>query len=321
MRFAFSTAIDPSWDLSAVTATAQSLGYDGVEVYLPAADREGDPAAGSPLAERDIVRLAFERAGVAVAGVATSLHYAGDAARDAATADAVRRVIDLAGRVRAGRVRMLDAVARPGTDRGLAGLRYADWLVPLADHAAAAGVTLLVQSALSHRTAGRMWRLIEQADHPALAVAWDPLAAALAGETAAVAVPTLNSRIGHVLIRDGTLVAADGDGRQPSARGPAGAVAAPSNATARPWASFARVGDGELGVRDLLNRLSGIGFDGWASVSYPPPLATGLGSAEDLLRHALDRMKGWLVAPKPAGRSATAARVAPPTKAVPSAAS
>ena len=311
MRLAFSTAIDPTWDLSAVTTKAQALGYDGVEVFLPNAPGTGDPAAGTPLSERDLVRLGFERAGVAVAGVAASLYYSGDAARDAATADAVRRLIDLAARVRAPHVRILDAAVPPGVEPGAAGLRYLDWVVPLADHAARGGVALLVQNALAHRTARRVWAVIDQADHPALGVAWDPLAAASAGESYAVSIPTLNSRIRHVLLRDAA-VGRDAVGGAPSAA--VSASAAPSNATDRPVGALARLGDGDLHVRAMLDRLRGIGFDGWASVSYPPPSAA-LGSADELLAHAAAQVKAWLAPPAKApaaGAKATAVRKSAP---------
>lgn len=268
MRFALSTAIHPAWDLPAVATVARSLGYAGVDVVLPAA-AGGDPAAGSAVAERELVRLAFGQAGAELAGLSAALPFVADAGRDAAAADAVRRVVDLAARLKCGRVRIPGAAVRAGSDRDAALVRLADWLAPLADHAGRAGVELLVQNATAFRTARDLWRLAEQLRHPWLGVAWDPLASALAGEAAGVAVPTLGTRIRHVLLRDAT-VAGTGVGRRVEA--------------------FRRLGEGDLSPAKLLDRLAGIGYGGWVVVHYPP--GAGLGAPEEVLAAAL----GWFKA-------------------------
>jgi sugar phosphate isomerase/epimerase len=290
MLFAFNTAVLPALDLPALTARATALGYAAVEVHLPHA-AAGDPAAGTILTERDLVKLAFEQAGLTLAGLSTHLHLDDDAAAPAidATADAMRRAIDLAARLRCPHVRVLDAAVRPGRAPAEAAIRLADRLVPVADHAAGAGVTLLVQNALAFRTAGSLWRVIEQAGHPALGVAWDPLSAEAAGEPPAVSVPTLNSRIRHVLLRDATL---DGGGqgvRQGSGGGP--------TAPARRVAALRRVGEGDLDLRTLVTRLRGVGFNGPVVVSYPPELPPAVGPVDELLAHALEQMRKWSPAP------------------------
>ena len=116
MKLAFSTSIDPSWNLSAITSAAKELGYAGIEVQLSNPTSE-DPAAGSPLQERELVRLAFEQAGVRLAGIAAPLHFTGDKRRDLQTSDAVRRMIELAHRLKCPFIRILDLALPPAMSR------------------------------------------------------------------------------------------------------------------------------------------------------------------------------------------------------------
>jgi sugar phosphate isomerase/epimerase len=280
MQLAYCTSIDPSWDLAKITSTARDLGYAGVEVLLPQ-PTAADPAIGSPLQERELVKLGFEQAGVKLAGIATSLHFVGEKHRDLETSDAVRRVIELASRVKSPHVRVLDIAMPPRMSRADGIMRLADRLAPLAELASDAGTCLLVQNALSFRLASDLWAVIEQAEHPALGIAWDPLAAALAGEPANLAVQVLNSRLQHVILRD---------------------AAISGSRENRKLEGLRPLGDGSLGLHKLLDRLRGVGFSGWASVSYPPPKEL---PAQELLQSAATAFVSW----KPAIPAKKAAKV------------
>lgn len=281
MILALNTALIADGDLAAVPPRAAELGYAAVEVHLPSPGGE-NPAAGSIVADRDLVHLAFERSGITLSGLSAALSFA-DGGNDPAP-DAVRRVIDLAARLRCPRVRVLDVRIGPGTNHAAAILRFADQLLPLADHAADAGVSLLIQNAISLRSAVAMWRLLEQADHPSLGCAWDPLASMTIGEDPMVAIPTLNKRIQQVQLRDATMT--DGGG---------------SSRAARRVVSLQRLGQGELDLRRSIDRLRGIGFAGPAVVSYPVDLPPDVGPAGDLLSQAVKTWKAWAPAPpKPA---------------------
>ncbi|MDB5298055.1 MAG: xylose isomerase [Phycisphaerales bacterium] len=286
MLFAFNTAVAPALSLPVATASARDLGYDGLEVHLPNVAGD-DPAAGTVLSERDFVKLVFERDGVRLVGLSVPAWFdaggdAGAAGRNAATADALRRAIDLAGRLRCPFVRVLVAAVPPGSALAEAAVRVADWLVPLADHAAGAGTTLLVRNALAFRMAGPLWRVIDQADHPALGVAWDPLAAAVAGEEPGLSVPTLNSRIRLVVLRDARLA------------GPAGG---------RRVESLCRPGEGDLPLKTLAARLRGVGFDGPVVVAYPADLPSDVGPHEALLQAATSQFRHWKPPPPPPAKS------------------
>ncbi|QOV91842.1 sugar phosphate isomerase/epimerase family protein [Humisphaera borealis] len=290
MQLTFNTAIAPQWDLTRVPSMARAMGYAAVEVHLPNA-AEADPAAGSIVADRDLVGLVFAQAEVQLAGLAAGIRFC-DSAHDPAP-DAIRRMIELARRLRCPRLRVLDAEAQPGRSRTDAVLRLADKLLPLADRAADAGVQLLIQNAITCRTASSMWRLLEQVGHPALACAWDPLASVAAGEDPMVPIPVLNSRIQLVVLRDATLSSharAKGVDERSSWR-QANAERWPR--TSRDVVSLCRPGDGELDLRRSIDRLSGIGFAGPVVVSYPPELPPEVGPAEALLGQAAETWKAW----------------------------
>jgi sugar phosphate isomerase/epimerase len=220
--------------------------------------------------------------------VAAPLNFTGDRTRDESTAEAIRRVIDLAARVKCGKVRMHAMALPPRGSPAESAQALAELLIPLADHAGASGVCLLLQNGLSFPTAWAMWPVIEQANHSAVAIAWDPLAAALAGEAPGVSIPLLNSRIRQVMLRDASLIGVG---------------------TARQLGTYRKLGDGELAPAKLLDRLRGVGYRGWVSVAYPPPGdGTELGSPEDLLRHAMEQIRAWQ--PKPAKAAKPAAKKA-----------
>ena len=95
---------------------------------------------------------------------------------------------------------MLDTPVHPGRTAGGTAVEMAEWLLPVADYAAARDVTLVVENALYFRRAKELWMLLEAIGHPAVGVAWDLESATRAGESSAVSVPTLNLRIQYARV-------------------------------------------------------------------------------------------------------------------------
>lgn len=307
MQLTLNTAALPAGDLSTVPSRAKSLGFEAIEVALPQ-PLAADPADGSIVADRELVSLVMTQADMVLAGLAAPIAFRADA--DPQVADAVRRVIDLAARLRCPRVRVYDMPIPPGLSREAAAIRFADQLLPLADHAAEAGVRLLVQNTFGFRRAEDLWRLMEQASHPALACAWDPLASIAAGDDPMVAVPTLNSRIQTVLLRDATLDAGPW---------PAGRLIGPWRRSTRDVVTLARIGEGELDLRRTIDRLRGIGFAGPVVVAYPSTVPEAVGPVDALLEHAVQRWTSWKPAPPKAAAAKAAAPKAAPAKVPPKA--
>src|SRR4051812_11917919 len=218
MKLAFSTLCAPDWDVPTLIGRAKEYGYDGVELTAP---MTGDVAA---------VRQAFEAGGVDIACLATSIRMPPGRRERVAAAEELRRQIEVAGTLRCRRLRMLDTTIPRGHAGVSAAVEMGRWLLPAADVAAELGGAIVVENSLSFRKAGQVWTMLESINHPNVAACWDALTAVRVGESPAVSVPTLNSRIQYVRLRD------------------------------------PRPEEAAVPVQNLLIRLRGIGYTGWVTV-------------------------------------------------------
>jgi sugar phosphate isomerase/epimerase len=179
------------------------------------------------------VRRAFEEGGVEIACVASTITMpAGRRARVAAAGE-LRQLVEVAATLGCRRVRVLDTAIPRGHAGISAAVEVGRWLLPAADFAGGQGVTIVVENALSFRKAGQVWQMLESISHPNVAACWDPLGALRVGESPAVSVPTLNSRIQYVRLRD------------------------------------ARPGEAAVPVQHLMTRLRGVGYTGYVTVETP----------------------------------------------------
>jgi sugar phosphate isomerase/epimerase len=255
IRIALASLAVPPWDAATLAGRAREWGYDGVELAYPLA---GDP---------DAVRAAIEQGGVAVACLATRISMPRRGRDRPGAVEQLRGAVDLAGRLGCGVVKMLDTVIHPGQTAGGTAADMAQWLLPVADHAAARGVTLAVENALYFRRAKDLWMLLEAIGHPAVGAAWDLGSGVAAGESPAVSVPTLNLRIQYARVAD------------------------------RKSGTASALGEGEVPVEEFVRRLKGIGYGGYVTVGY------GAGVAEEVLAGAAARWRGW-IKPVQAGKGA-----------------
>lgn len=190
----------------ALTAVkAVELGYDGVEI------RDGDAIP----------------AGVKIACISTDIVTTGHTRADRLAAVEVRRCIDEAGAIGCDLIKILDTSAKG--DRAASATRMGRWLTPLGDYAAEHGVGIVVENRLTFRRAGDLWLMLETTNHPAVAAAWDFRTALAAGESFAVSIPALNTRIEYVTVH---------------------------------WPD----NDERSTLERFFHRLQGVGFHGWAAV-------------------------------------------------------
>jgi sugar phosphate isomerase/epimerase len=162
---------------------------------------------------------------------------------------------------------VFDTQVRPGQNRASAGVALGDWLLPLGDYAAERDVTIVVENALSIRTAKEMWAILDRLSHPAVACCWDVFNAALVGERPAVSVPTLNTRIAYTQVKDAKL-------------GPLGAT-------------YCKLGEGDVAVENFVVRLRGIGYEGYVTVEWEKAWLPALAEPEEVLPDAVAKLKKW----------------------------
>src|SRR5688572_30371788 len=201
MHFAFSTLSCPNWDFQTMASRAAEYGYDGVEIrgFL---NESILTSANVFLTDPAKVRRIFDDARVEIACLASSIAMAHDKRRNAQLAADLRAYVDTASRLGCRIVKLFDTSVRAGQNRAQAAVALGNWLAPLGDYAAQREVLLVVENALSFRTAKELWLMLETINHPAVAACWDIFNAAQIGESPFVSVPVLNSRIQYTQVKD-----------------------------------------------------------------------------------------------------------------------
>ncbi|SDU52074.1 sugar phosphate isomerase/epimerase family protein [Jiangella alkaliphila] len=260
----------PETDAAGCLGVAHRLGLDGVELIVA----DGYPAAlpaGAGTAEAAAVARVADGLGLRVGALCSYARDLDDesAATRRATADALRRAVDLAVAAGAGHVRVLAGRDRPPPDRPAAVRRAAATLHDVAGHADQAGVSLNVENHMDTlaTSAAATRELVDAAAAPAVGVLYDQANLAIMGaEPAAVAVGLQRELIRHVHVKN--FVRSGGfEGRTPV--GLAGGEV--------DWPATLRLLDGYTGALTLEYERR------W----YPdvlPPAAVGLAADLELLR-------------------------------------
>jgi sugar phosphate isomerase/epimerase len=256
----------PTWDFETIVARAEEYGYDGVEIrgFL---NESILTAANVFLTDPDKVKRIFADGGIEIACLASSIAMKQNKREDARLAEDCRRFIDTAQQIGCPMVKVFDTQVKPGWAPANTGILLSDWLLPLGDYAAERDVTIVVENALSFRAAKEMWALVDRVNHPCVCVCWDLFNAALIGEGPAYSVPTLNSKIAYTQIKDAKF-------------GPLGAT-------------YTKVGEGDVQIRNFLRRLRGIGYEGYITLEWEKAWLANLAEPEEVLPHAIEKLREW----------------------------
>jgi sugar phosphate isomerase/epimerase len=281
MKFAFSTVACPKWDFVTIAARAKEYGYDGVELRASPSDSNLS-AANIFLSDPPKIKTLFDNYGLAIACLSSSIAMTGNKRQDKSLADECRRFIDTARQLGCPLVKVFDSQVEPGGllnplklgnhSRASVAVELGDWLAPLGDYAAGRDICLVVENAMSFRSSKEMWMILERLSHPAIACCWDLFNAALIGEGPAVSIPTLNSRIQFVQVKDARL-------------GPLGA-------------SLCKLGEGDVPVKKLMIRLLGIGYTSWVSFEWEKAWLPNIAEPEEILPDAIKKLREWSEPPK-----------------------
>jgi sugar phosphate isomerase/epimerase len=273
MKIAFSTVSCPKWDFETITARAKEYGYDGVEIrgFL------NEPiltASNMFLSDPKKIRAMFQYHGIEIACLASSIWMSGSRRADRRNADAMKQFIDTAATVGCPLVKVFDSMVEPGSplrlgnhSRSASVIALGDWLLPLGDYAAERDVTIAVENALSFRGSKEMWLILDRLNHPSIACCWDVFNAALIGETPAVSVPTLNSKIQYTQVKDAKL-------------GPLGAA-------------YCKLGEGDVKVRNFMTRLLGIGYEGYVTLEWEKAWLPNIAEPEEILPDSAKKLREW----------------------------
>lgn len=243
MKVAFSTVACPTWTLEEVADHAERLGFMGVELRT-FGDAPSQFACEPALTEASKVRSMFDKAGVEIACLATSLrfdepvgdpflHIFGDNDKPIRAA---KSVIDLAGQVECPLVRVFAFETFGSESRSNAVRRIAEKLKLAAAAARNTGVRLILENGGSFATAADLAELLDLVDSPHMGAAYSVATASRAGEGPRDGINVLGDRLALVRMSDwqGTKACALGQGDIPNAQ----AVSALFTAGYRGWLSY-----------------------------------------------------------------------------------
>src|SRR5207249_3665511 len=111
------------------------------------------------------------------------------------------------------------------------------------------------------------WAILDRLAHPSVGCCFDVFNAAMIGETPWQSVPVLNSAILYTQVKDAKL-------------GPLGAT-------------YCKLGEGDVQVRNFLTRLRGVGYDGYATLEWEKAWLANLAEPEEILPDSIAKLREW----------------------------
>ena len=266
---AFSTVACPDWDIDRVIAAAVEYGYQGVELRTLGADSKhlaSDPASSGR--DPEDTRAAFDKAGIQLYLLATSvaLHFRDEYERIEAM-KAAKQYIDLAVKLGCPAIRTFGYQIYPGELKPKALRRIADRYRQLGEYAEKSGTQILIENAGSFARSKELWMLMKDIDHPLVGVCWNVANAATVGETPAVSVNVLNSKIRYAKVKDAEV----GEGT-----------------------GFLPLGQGTVEVERFVELLRGIGYHGPLAFEWDKAWLPSLAEPEEALPKAVETLTEWM---------------------------
>lgn len=243
MKLSFSTLGCPDWRLNEIIATASDLGYDGIEIrgvgdeiYAPKS-----PEFSAKNIEPLKARLAD--AALEIPIFSSGAYLVDNPDPEAAEAE-VKDYVFLASRMGAKYVRVMgEQTPEPVCERPDCRL-LSEKIVSLCKFAAAFNVNILIETNGFLADSAILKPFIEEIDQPNLGILWDVHhTVRYFNESPAYTVQMLGSHIRHVHLKD-------------SVRGSNGVI------------TYLLTGYGNLPIKEAVEALKGIGYDGYLSYEW-----------------------------------------------------
>lgn len=270
MKLSFTTLGCPNWSLREVVENAARMGYDGVDFrgLLEDIDITGRPEFTTHLAD---TRRMLASAGIAVSGLAISARFGVvDPEQREDHFDETRRNLELAAKLDTHVLRVYGGPVPEGYTVDtimpylVANLRAA------AEEAEAYDVTLALETHDDWTSSANMARVMAEADHPRVRVLWDlhhPYRAN--GEPPERTYANLGPYTVSTHLKD-SLSVKDG-----------GHV-------------YVALGDGDVPLREMLDLLTGGGYDGYAVLEWEKRWHPELAEPEVAFPQFVAKMREWL---------------------------
>ena len=244
MKMSFSSLACPAWTLPQVIEIAVSSGYDGIELRF----LEGEDSLWKLPAFQGAALAASKRMisdnGLAVACVGTSCRFhSPDRSERARWIDEGKRMAELAAALDSPGTRVFGDKIQPGADRDSTRNWIAEGIRCLANQIKDAGVEVWLETHGDFASSQETMRIVEQAVCPNLGVVWDPANCFTDGKEYPLDAPdAFGTALRHVHLKD----LKSNNGR---------------------WEP-ALTGAGKFPLREILAKLSVIGYDRFVSFEW-----------------------------------------------------
>ncbi|MGN6757605.1 MAG: sugar phosphate isomerase/epimerase family protein [Thermomicrobiales bacterium] len=266
MKYAFGSFSLPSGSLADLLALAQRSSYDGIEPRIGAGHGHGVELTTSA-AQRRAIREQVAASGVALCCLSAPCRYSNPATTAQQTEETLA-TIDLAADVGAPLVRFFAGVIPLDVCRELATELVVTALRAVADHAAARGVGVCVETHDDWSDPPYLAGVMRAVNHSAIGIVWDVMhPVRQGGRTMDEAFEMLQPWIRHVHMHDGS---ASPDRRE-----------------------FVPIGTGDLDHRRVVALLAANAYPGFVSGEWLADWMPGWPPAEVYLPQELATMRGY----------------------------
>ena len=253
MRLAFSTLGCPEWGIDQILEAARMHGYDGVELRFYQGSFDLPAALGAfPGGPREF-RRRFERVGVAICCLDSSVVLSKP---DTSIADG-EQMIDLALALGAPYLRVVGGDVPENESRESCQKRAADKLARLGQRAAQRGIRILLETHDAFSSGAQVAALLAAAGDRGAGAIWDVHHPAAMGETPAQTAKLIGKHTYHVHVKDGK----GGD-------------------------KLTLLGDGDVPLKEILGELHKLRYQGYLSFEWEKAWIPELAGPEVALPHA-----------------------------------
>lgn len=261
MKLAFMTWACPNWSVEQILNAAKRYGYEGVEFRLSVNHAHG-VEVGISNDFKSFVRRSFKDNGLTIACLASGVRFSSaDPSERRKMIEQAKAEIELAADLDCNVIRVFGGNLPEGVSRDDAHRYIADCLRELGEFASLYGVFVCLETHDAFSRAKYAADLVQLANHPNVAIVWDIRHPLAQGETMREAFEHVKNFVKHCHI---------GDRKRVNGK----------------W-QFTHIGDGEVPVREAVQLLRSINFNGFLSFE---PEGFGEIDPDTLLREYAERM-------------------------------